>query len=250
MRFAVLTLALIAVGGCIEEAPPSRHCPCDPGWNCCLLDQIKICIEASRMCGVTGGDDRLAPYPVGARWVYRVKSGSREEIKTQTVGPLEPVPPPPDGPWDLIGHRISGELRRGSMLLERNDSWQQHDGLRAVRHHERRLDASGDELEAEWWRPGRLRVDEAKREPRWVEEFQSFMRLREDAAAGVAREWRSNTDSWVALGEAPCEVPAGIFSCFSFKRGENKKFWFVRGIGKVKEEGRGVTEELLQFERD
>ena len=102
--------------------------------------------------------------------------------------------------------------------------------------------------------PGKLRIDESHLEVGAVYE-QTYTQETIDMETDMTMEI-SKTETWTveAIDEV-VEVPAGTFTTLRLHRtgettngvGAEKRYWFARGVGKVKEEGEGQTEELHSY---
>ena len=102
----------------------------------------------------------------------------------------------------------------------------------------------------EGWNPPKLYLDEAPEhlvtDASWVETYQETKQK-----TGEAATTETTKDVWkiIALGET-VTVPAGTFEAIVVRKtgtSKVKTYWFVRGVGKVKETGE-ETEELVSYE--
>jgi hypothetical protein len=63
----------------------------------------------------------------------------------------------------------------------------------------------------------------------------------------------TKTDHWVVEAlSTSVTTPAGTFDCIQYHRtnsstGSDKRYYFAPGIGKIREEGNGVLEELTDY---
>lgn len=200
--------------------------------------------------GSVGGDPtaRYFPMDVGAEWTYRVVDGDSGAVtsKTQSVEAYEDV-----------GGRMSGVMAFRLVTTKPNGqtmSWQEDTGDSIVRHREQGIDSVGTVYTDEWYMPGKLRIDESHLEVGAVYE-QTYTQETIDMETAMTMEI-SKTETWTveAIDEV-IEVPAGTFTALRLYRtgettngvGAEKRYWFARGVGKIKEEGEGQTEELHSF---
>lgn len=199
----------------------------------------------------TGGDGEpdsgaLLPWKVGNRWTYRVTEDGQVSEKETTVGELEPVGG--SGPYrDTLANRVT--TLKG--VNDKTLSWQSVSGERVVRYREQSFKASTGELDTdETWDPPKLHVDESAEHAAvgasWLEDYQET----KQPASGAATT-ETNRDRWTVIADdESVTVPAGTFHALVLRKSggsTTKTYWFVRGVGKVKESG-GQLEELSSYE--
>lgn len=185
------------------------------------------------------------PMSTGVRWTYQVTDNGVVTRKVTTVGPLEAVGG--TGPnQDVMAYRVTTEKNDG---VDETVSWQNRVGDLAVRYREQSFGPSGLELE-EHWEPYKLRLDETDAR---LEAGQSWQERYSETKLAVnqAPVTANRTEQWVivALDES-VTVPAGTYDCLVVEKtstSSTKRYWFARGVGKVKETG-GQTEELVSVE--
>lgn len=112
--------------------------------------------------------------------------------------------------------------------------------------------SAGVLLETVDYDPGFLRFDQGWTEGevvQWMYDRTAF-----DPMGVVASENVRMMVFTVESMSTSVDVPAGTFDCVQFLRervdtGERKRFWFARGVGKIKHEtlGTGSSEELLEY---
>jgi hypothetical protein len=198
--------------------------------------------------GGSQSDAPLLPWAPGNTWTYQVTQDAEVTTKVTTVGDEEPIGG--SGPFsEQVANKVVTQKQSGT---DETISWQSVDGDRVVRHREQAFSASTDELELEeHWDPYKLHIDWSPEHTQvgasWLEEYQETKLPIGDTASTSTRR-----DRWsvIAVGEE-VEVPAGTFTetvVFQKVGGSTPKtYWYVRGVGKVKETG-GQTEELVSFE--
>jgi hypothetical protein len=188
----------------------------------------------------------LLPLKEGNRWTYQVTGGEGVSTKVTTVGALEPVGG--TGPFAAtMAHRVV--TRKGE--LDETVSWQNVEGDKVVRYREQAFGAMSKQLSLEeHWEPAKLRVDWTPAHlvagARWMEPYKETK-----TTPGMPPETRSLVDQWVVDGvDVAVKVPAGEFRAIVLiKTGgsSQKTYWFVPGVGKVKETG-GQMEELVEYQ--
>jgi hypothetical protein len=189
----------------------------------------------------------LLPLREGNSWEYRVTNNGEVTTKVQTVHALEPVGG--TGPnKDKMAFRMVTE--KGE--LDETISWQAAEGDLVVRYREQAFHANTGELELEeHWEPHKLRVDGSPEHlvsgAEWREEYMET----KIPADGSPSKTETNRDVWLVDSESEeVTVPAGTFQAIVLQKAGGstlKTYWYVPGIGKVKETG-GQTEELVRYE--
>lgn len=217
-----------------------------PPRNDAAADAVDAAPDAADEEPVAGDESSLLPWKTGHRWTYRVTGGGQVGMKTTTVGALEEVGG--KGPnRTLRAFKVTTE--KGAM--DKTVSWQAVVGESVLRYREVAYSAStgAQELE-EHWAPHKLHVHSDAQHRRagekWVETYEETKTL---ADGGVAQATVS--DTWMVDGtDISVTVPAGTFKAVVLiKAGatSQKTYWYVPGVGKVKETG-GQTEELVSYE--
>jgi hypothetical protein len=195
-----------------------------------------------------GGDAPLAllPWAAGNSWTYRVTDKDEGVTeKVTTIGDEETIGG--DGPHaDEKAFKV--ETKKGAM--DQTISWQRDLDGKIVRMRELSYSAKTGELELEeYWDPYKLHIDgtaeHLKAGATWLEEYdETKVPAGASASTAVARD-RWSVDS---VSES-VTVPAGTFDAIVLQKagGSNlKTYWYVPGVGKVKETG-GQTEELVSY---
>jgi hypothetical protein len=157
-------------------------------------------------------------------------------LRYQTVG---------DRKTGVTGYRIRTEKADGHVV-----SWQEDRCTSIVRHREQSFDAGSVLLSDQFYVPGKLRVDETPAHvavgATWTTEYTE---VEVDPVNGTSTV--SKQEAWTveAVDEA-VTVPAGTFTCLKVRKTTSgqadKRFWFARGIGKIKEEGEQI-EQLTSY---
>jgi hypothetical protein len=187
------------------------------------------------------------PFATGNTWMFQVTRTDGVTTKMQTIGPLEAVGG--TGPnKDLMAFRVQSDKDEGADMTI---SWQVEADGKIVRYREQAFRASTGELSAdEYWEPYKLRVD--MNEERliagvtWTETY-----TQTKLPVGGAPTTGPASDRWrVVAVDEEVTVPAGTFDALVLEKlggSSTKRYWFVRGIGKVKETGT-QTEELMSYQ--
>ncbi len=198
--------------------------------------------------GGGGGTGRYFPLEVGASWTFRVVDVTDGSVssKTQSVDAFEDVGGDKAG---VMAFRLRSDKDSGYSI-----SWQEDTGTAIVRHREESYDAA-DVFESEdWFAPGKLRIDESPDRVELDATFtNSYDEMTIDHTNGDLVTTTTKTEDWlVEAVDDVVDVPAGSFSCLRLYRsndgtGTQKRYWFARGVGKVKETGGAQVEELADY---
>jgi hypothetical protein len=191
----------------------------------------------------------LLPWAVGNQWTYRVTGGGVVSMKVTEIGAEEVVGG--TGPHkDDMAFKVVTEKKDGT---DKSISWQQLMGDdKVLRYREQSFSkATGDLTLEEHWDPYKLHIDGTAKHTvaaaTWLEEYDETKL----PAAGQPTT-ASQQDRWtVQSADESVTVPAGTFKhalVITKAGGSNlKTYWYVRGIGKIKETG-GQTEELVSYQ--
>jgi hypothetical protein len=190
------------------------------------------------------------PWQEGNTWTYRVTEAGVVSTKVTTVGALEPVGG--TGPnADLEANKV--ETTKGIGGMDLTVSWQLRVGDSVLRYREQSYSASTGDLELdEHWEPHKIHFDGSPEhtvaDATWLEEYQETK-----LPVGAAPLTTTARDRWTVIAvDEEVTVPAGTFSALVVTKAGGtalKTYYYVRGVGKVKEEGT-QTEELQSFEVD
>lgn len=194
----------------------------------------------------TPGTGPYQPMAVGAVWTYHVADQSISYEKDSTVEAMEDIGGPKAG---TSGFKVR-ETIKGSIQL----TWYQVVPTGVVRHHDQTQDTSGNMLSDEWYDPYLLRTDESPEHLQsgasWTMDYNDTKTTTSKPTATVAHH-----ETWhVDATDDAVTVPAGSFTALKVTRtdtsdGSTKTQWFVRGVGKVREQtGAGHTEELTHYQ--
>lgn len=201
--------------------------------------------------GTPGPEGPLLPWVEGNKWTYRITKDGVTSVKTTTIGELEAVGGV--GPnADLMAYHVV--TAKGAELADRTESWQAQDpenADRIIRFRELSFDATSGELELEeYWDAAKLHIDGSAEHTvkgaSWLESYQEYKR--EVNLTPTDHEVR---ERWTVLDDdATVEVPAGTFEhAIHFQKvgsSTTKEYWYLRGVGKLKETG-SQTEELEDY---
>jgi hypothetical protein len=198
--------------------------------------------------GGSGGDTSQAwlPWKTGFKWTYRVITDTGTTEKTTTVQGLERV-----GAGPHAAKQAFKVVTTKSDGRDKTVSWQAVSGDKVLRFREQSYSASTGELTLDtYWDPYKLHVDgtaeHTRAEASWYEEYQET-----DEAPGAAPVTTTKKDRWlVEAVEQRVTVPAGTFEhvlvLTKAAASSQKTYYYVRGVGKIKETG-GQTEELVSY---
>lgn len=189
----------------------------------------------------------LLPWKAGNRWTYRVTEDGEARTKETSVLPEEAVGG--TGPHRLVkANKVVTKKDDGDQTF----SWQARVGERVVRYREHELkEGNTTPSGEEHYDPAKLNVDESAAKTtlgaKWAEEYKET----KVSKSGVPST-STKSDAWsVEAVDEEVTVPAGTFRAVVLQRtggGAPKKFWFVRGVGKVKETDGPQTEELVSYQ--
>jgi hypothetical protein len=187
------------------------------------------------------------PWSEGNTWTYRVTNNGEVSMKVVTIGAEEKVGG--TGPnKDVTAHRVV--TKKGE--LDQTVSWQAFEDDRVIRYREQSYHEKTGELELEeHWDPYKLHFDgsleHTKDGASWLEVYDETKTY----ASGKPTEEAEQRDRWMVDSHSEkITVPAGTFDAVVVQKaggGDVKTYWYVRGVGKVKESG-GQTEELVSYE--
>jgi hypothetical protein len=220
-----LALPLALLVGC-GSTDPAANTP-DGGGSC------------QRASGV------LLPWKVGNKWTYKVTQDGEVTQKVTTIEAAEVVGG--TGPNSAkMAYRVV--TRKG--VDDQTISWQAPDGDKVVRYREQSFGATNKMLELEeHWDPHKLHIDGTAEhmvaEQTWVESYKETKRPKD----GV-ESTSTAMDAWKVVSE--CEAVQVLDNTWNALKvtkfgGDLKTYWYVPGVGKVKETG-GQTEEMVKFE--
>src|SRR5690606_36221026 len=188
----------------------------------------------------------LLPWKVGNTWTYKVTDNGVVSTKVTNVGELEPVGIGPNK--DVLAHHVVTTKSDG---LDKTESWQAVEGDRVVRYRETSFSAkTGQPTLDEVWSPNKLRVDPSAERTTvgatWQEQYEETK-----IPAGAAAMTETVVDTWFVDKLEDVTVPGvGTKTAVVLRKvsrtGNVKRYWFVPGVGKVREEG-GQLEELVEF---
>jgi len=185
------------------------------------------------------------PLVMNATWVYRVNDMGVIYEKTNVVEALEDLGGSKPG---TMAYRVREMLPTETQL-----TWYQPSDMVVMRHREQALDAGGAMKSESWFTPYRLRVDETMEHCTDGASWTSTFTENHTSTTKPAKQ-TTKTESWqVMAAEETVTVPAGTFKALRLSRtdqsdGSIKTFWFVHGVGKIKESTvTGHIEELTRY---
>ena len=189
----------------------------------------------------------MLPWATGNVWTYAVNDEGVVSMKETTIGAQEPVGG--TGPnKDVMAYKVV--TAKG--VMDQTISWQAPMGDSVIRYREDSFSASTGDLELEeHWDPYKLHIDGTAEHrvtgASWLMIYQETK-----LPVGGTPSTAEAHDRWEVL--SACEsvtVPAGTFTAIYIQKvsatgGSAKTYWYVPGVGKVKESG-GQLEELISY---
>jgi hypothetical protein len=220
LTYALLPLAHLMVG-CGSS---------DPGAN---ADGGNACERAM---------GQLLPWNVGNKWKYKVTQDGEVTEKITTIEAAEPV-----GGTGPNAAKMAFKVVTKKGPTDQTISWQAVEGDKVVRYREQSFGAQTGKLELEeHWDPYKLHIDGTAEHmvagKVWVETYRETK-----LPANSQPVTTTAMDAWQVVAE--CEVVQVLDKTYNALKvtkqgGDLKTYWYVPGIGKVKETG-GQTEELV-----
>jgi hypothetical protein len=213
--------------------------------------------------------DPLAPYlpfKVGNSWKYKVtdRVDGTVSMKTNVLEAMEAVGGrgPNATKMAIRAKTIKTEMRVTGLRTDWVVSWQGHEGTGLVRYRElgyQAVTGGGTPMNVTYemyWEPWKLRLEEGPERTAagatWVETYKETKQ-----PVGALAMTTMETDYWkVEAVDVPCSVPdKPPLTCIKLRKSgtstdDGKTYWFARGVGKVREEGRpptGQVEELVDY---
>jgi hypothetical protein len=196
--------------------------------------------------GVNTGDGPFLPWKEGNTWTYRVTNNGEVSTKVVTIMAAEKV-----GGSGPHANEVAFKVVTSKGEQDQTVSWQALQGDAVVRYREQSFHATTGELELEeHWDPYKLHFDGSPEHTMaggsWLEAYEET-KIPSDAPEQTQPE----RERWtVDSPEEEVTVPKGTFRAVVVVKaggGDPKTYWYVRGVGKVKETG-GQTEELVDYE--
>jgi hypothetical protein len=239
---ALALVALGALSGCGSDAPVNSATG-GAGGN------------GSNSNGGSGGvggsataTEPLLPWALNNTWTYRVTESGMVSTKTTTIMELTTV----GGTGDLKNTPAYFVVtKKGTDQNDKTESYQAPDPTepdRILRYRELSYGAMTGALQLEeYWVPARIHVDGSKLNmPSFVDSYTEY-KLPVGATAPPGAETH---DLWVVVSTDEAIDSGGKHYDHSVHLqktgGSTKDYWYVRGIGKVRETG-GQTEELVDY---
>ncbi|MFZ5893756.1 MAG: hypothetical protein ACOY0T_22025 [Myxococcota bacterium] len=198
--------------------------------------------------GMGAATEPLLPWAVGNTWTYRVTEAGVVSEKVTTV--MEQTKVGGVGASkDLTAYYVV--TKKGASGNDKTESYQAPDPAqpdRVLRYRELSYGAMTGMLELEeYWEPARIHADGSRiSEGDWVDEYTEYkLPVGMQPTPGALTH-----DLWIVVSaDEAVETPKGRFDHAVHLQktgGSVKEYWYVRGVGKVRETG-GQTEELLDY---
>lgn len=243
---AVGALALVALGalsGCGSDAPVNNTTGGAGGSG------------GSGSNGGNGGSgnvdtatEPLLPWALNNTWTYRVTEAGMVSTKTTTVMELTTV----GGTGELKNTPAYFVVtKKGTDQNDKTESYQAPDPNepdRILRYRELSYGAMTGALQLEeYWVPARIHADGSKLSmANWVDSYTEYKL----PVGGQAPPGVETHDLWIVVSADEAIDSGGKHYDHSVHLqktgGSTKDYWYVRGVGKVRETG-GQTEELVDY---
>jgi hypothetical protein len=190
---------------------------------------------------------RFLPLKVGASWTYKITdSGNIFSNKKTTVEAKEDIGGMKAG---VMAFRVRTEDTTGVSV-----GWQEDTGEMIVRHKEQSFDLKNKQLDETFYTASKLRIDESMAHLTKGATYSNTYTEKSTDSVTMMTTTTSKTENWtVEEVDEMVTVGAGTFKALKLHRvgtavgASDKRFWFVRGVGKVKETGGSRIEELQSF---
>ncbi len=231
ITLSLATLALAACGGSTSSSGPDGA----PG----SIDAAAPPADGPVL------NDRYEPRVVGSVWTYKMTdtTTSTSAVKKSTVEAFEDVGGTHAG---TFAYRVRIEKLNGVTI-----AYETYEGDLAVRYAQTDLDLNGATVDTQSENPYRLKIDES---PSHLVANATYSENFDETTTDVnGTKTNAKTENWQVVATAESvTVPAGTYTALHLVRtnptnGKSKDFWFVQGIGKVKEIGGGQDEELMSY---
>jgi hypothetical protein len=199
-------------------------------------------------CDVADAPDlsaRYYPWKVGTVWTNLLTNPTTgaTEVNDTVVEAWEAVP---YGHPGVCAFRVSGEKLFGNTI-----SWNGYDGDIGVRYAQEDYDMAGAQQSEQHQNPYRLKMDET---PAHMTDAATYTEHFDETTTDVGGTMtRAKSEVWTVISMAESvTVPAGTWDAVHLQRvnpdnGKQKDFWFVEGIGKVKEVGGEQNQDLMSY---
>ena len=192
---------------------------------------------------------RYEPWKVGSVWSYKLTDPTntlpaRLNART-TVEAEEDIGGTHAG---KLGFRLRVEQLDGHMI-----AYQGFEGYLAVRYAQTDYDLTGAMVDVQDITPYRLKLDESVAHLAANATYSESFTIKTTNSAGTMSN--AKTENWQVIAVAePVTVMAGTYTALHVRRSnpggataKTKDYWFVQGVGKVKETGGGQDEELMSY---
>jgi hypothetical protein len=193
-------------------------------------------------CGF-GSTTRYLPFEVGFTWEFRVTDPATGAVDTKGQAVVASENHPCDGLPVLV--QITSKWDG-----ERVESWFRREGDAIVRLRQIDYDERGEKIRTQIFTPPRLRLDESPSRIASGAQYIDTYTATELDGSGQVIDSVQETDQWTVVdADLACSTPMGEHRCLQVRRlrlrsGSVKEYSFVRGVGKVREEG-GQLEQLV-----
>jgi len=241
------TLAMLLALGACGSSSNAGGASADSGPGGGTADAGNTSDAGTSSDAGTAPTGRYFPLAVGASWGYQVtNAGVTTGTKVQAVLALEDVGGTKAG---ITAYKVQSTKPSGKITI----SWQEDTGTSLIRHREQTFTSTQTQETEEVYMPSKLRLDESVAHLAMGASFDvTYNEHIQDFVLNTVTDF-SKTETWTVEGiDVPVTVPAGTFSCIQLHKvnavtGSDKRYWFSRGVGKVREESASQIEELTTF---
>ncbi len=211
------------------------------GFSACTL--LSACGGLELIDGecTPGQSNSYLPLNVGNSWNYGTIAADQSGFSTTKAQSIIAIDNhPEDGLPILVQETIKDSGKTINWLREDDD--------KLVRLQQQDYDRTGQLERTTVYDPPRLRFDQSPdRLSAGASWTINYTEIETDSITNIQAQ-RNISESWVVLSiDEPCPNQFAQFQCLHLVRTENgkpaKDYWYVRGIGKVREEG-GQIEQL------
>jgi hypothetical protein len=226
-------LALMAGCGSTDPSPPGS------GGN----DGGRNGDSGGSTCERPGG--ALLPWKVGNKWTYTVTEAGLVTQKITTIEAMEMV-----GGMGPNATKMANKIVTKKGMMDQTISWQALVGEKVVRYREQSFNEITGMLDLEeHWDPYKLHIDGSAAQlvarTTWFENYkETKLNVGSQPITTMAM------DVWQVAAECETvEVLGKTYLAYRITKGstDTKTYWYVPGVGKVKESGMQI-EELVKFE--
>ena len=238
-----LATILLGLAACGSSAPlPAADAPPggSPDANANAPDANPVAPDAPSLAS------RYEPRKVGSVWTYLDTDST-----TGTSGVFQSTVEAYEDVGGAHAGTFAFRVRIGK-LTGPTVAWEDYVGDLAVRYSQIDYDTTNAVVDTQTEAPYRLKVDET---PAHLVTNATYAETFTETTTTTTTASQSKTEDWKVISNAEqVTVPAGTYTALHLQRTNSggttlktKDFWFVKGVGKVKEVGGGQSEVLMSY---